>query len=311
MVRAAIAFFLLINQVWAQEPPKQAPNQAPVQAMTARISEEAEVFARSARSVLSEETLRQKARKPGSRFRPRVGQPPKDEFVTREIVSEYGYSSYQDSPNALHEFRTVITIDGKKFQTVEKARRALSLGVTSADDELKKQMLRDFEKHGLIGAVTDFGQVVLLFTKRRLPDYEFALLGQERIGAETAAVLSFKQKTGKESLTVFTTRSAVRSGLQGYIWVRMPDYLPLRVRLLSARKDGAFFVTTDATVDYAMSPHGCILPTRVEHREYVATEPGKPGGQLLAENIFQYAPFRKFSAESEVKFSEVPIDPPK
>jgi hypothetical protein len=311
MARAATGFFLLMIQAWPQQPPAAPPI---ISAMTARVSEEAEVFARSARSVLSEETLRQRARKPETRFRARAGgaaKPPKDEFVTREVVSEYGYSSYKDSPNALHEFRTVITIDGRKFQTLEKARRALSLGVTSADDELKKQMLRDFEKHGLIGAVTDFGQVVLLFTRRRLPDYEFAIMGQERVGAETAAVLSFKQKAGKESLTVFTTRSAVRSGLQGYIWVRLPDYLPLRIRLLSARKDGAFVITTDATVDYGMSPHGCILPTRVEHREYIPSEPGKPGGALLAENIFQYAPFRKFSAESELKFTDVPIDPPK
>jgi hypothetical protein len=307
MVRAAIGLFLLTTHAWPQE--------AGVPAMTARISEEAEVFARSARAVLSEETLRQRARKPDARFRPRVGdaatKPPKDEYLTREVVSEYGYSSYKDSPNALHEFRTVISIDGKKFQTPEKARRALSLGMTSADDELKKQMLRDFEKHGLIGAITDFGQVVLLFTKRRLPDYEFAVVRQERLGSETAAVLSFKQKAGKEALTVFTTRAAVHNGLQGFIWVRLPDYLPLRIRLLSARKDGPFVITTDATVDYAMSPHGCILPTRVEHREYVPNEPGKPGGQLLTENIFQYAPFRKFSAESELKFSEVPIDPPK
>ena len=305
MVRAAIGFLLLTTQAW--------PQQTGIPAMTARISEEAEVFARSARSVLSEETLTQRALKPGSRFHPRVGDavPKPPEFVTREVVSEYGYGSYKDSPNALHEFRTVISIDGKKYQAPEKARRALSLGVHSADDDLKKQMLRDFEKHGLTGALTDFGQVILLFTKRRLPDYEFAIVRQDHIGADTATVLSFKQKAGQESLTVFTTRAAVRNGLQGYIWVRMPDYLPLRVQLLSARKDGAFVIATDATVDYAMSPHGCILPAAVVHKEYLATEPGKAGGQLISENTFLYAPFRKFGAESELKFTEEPIEPPK
>src|SRR3954452_16899759 len=102
----------------------QPPNLAE---MTSRLSEEAEVFSHSARSVLSEETLRQRSRKPAPRFRPRIGDaataPPKEEFLTREIVSEYGYSSFKDSPAALHEFRTVTTIDGRKFQTVEKARR--------------------------------------------------------------------------------------------------------------------------------------------------------------------------------------------
>jgi hypothetical protein len=283
--------------------------------MTARISEEAEVFARSARSVLSEERLAQRTRKPGSRFRPRVGdavaKPPKDEFLTREVVSEYGYSSFKDSPNALHEFRTVISIDGKKYLEPEKARRALSLGMHSADDDLKKQMLRDFEKHGLIGAATDFGQVILLFTKRRLPDYEFKIDRQDRIGTDAATVLSFQQKAGQESLTVFTTRAALRSGLQGFIWVRMPDYLPLRIQLHSARKDGPFFISTEGTVDYAVSPHGSVLPTKVVHTEYASTEPGRPGGILLTENIFQYAAFRKFGAESELKFTEEPIEPPK
>src|SRR6185369_6125830 len=143
-----------------------------LQSMLGRVSEEAEVFAHSARAVLSEETLRQRTRKTPVRFLPRVGEaatkPPKEEFLTREIVSEYGYSSFKDSPAALHEFREVTSVDGRKVQAQEKARRTLTLGVKSADDNLKKQMLRDFEKHGLTGAVTDFGQLILLFTKRRL-----------------------------------------------------------------------------------------------------------------------------------------------
>ena len=61
-----------------------------IQSMLARVSEEAEVFAHSARSVLSEETLHQRTRKPVSRFHPRVGDaantPPKEEFLAREIV---------------------------------------------------------------------------------------------------------------------------------------------------------------------------------------------------------------------------------
>ena len=54
-------------------------------------------------------------------------------------------------------------------------------------------------------------------------------------------------------------------------------------------------VNTEGTVDYAMSAHGCILPAAVVHRELV-------GDKLLSENIFQYTPFRKFGAETELKF---------
>lgn len=281
--------------------------QAEIPKMTARIAEEAEVFAHSARAVLSEEKLAQRTRKPVSRFHPRVGasatEAPKEEFLTREIVSEYGYSSFKDSPAALHEFRTVISVDGKKVLAVEKARRTLTLGMASTDDATKKQMLRDFEKHGLIGAATDFGQLILLFTKRRLADYQFALAAQDRIGADTAVVLAFKQKAGQESLTIFAGNTALRSELQGAIWLRVPDYLPLRIKLLSSRKDGPLAINTEATVDYAMSAHGCILPASVVHRDTVS-------GKLMTENIFQYAPFRKFGAESELKF-DVPVEPPK
>jgi hypothetical protein len=275
--------------------------QSDVQNMTDRLSEEAEVFAHVAKAVLSEETLHQRTRKPAPRFFPRVadGAPPKEEFLAREIVSEYGYSSFKDSPAALHEFRQVTSVDGRKVVAAEKARRTLTIGVTSADDNLKKQMLKDFEKHGLLGAVTDFGQLILLFSRRRLPNYAFEPGGQERIGADTAVMLSFRQKGGPESLTIFAGREALRSNLAGTIWLRTPDYLPLRIRLLSERNEGGFVVKTEATVDYAMSAHGCILPVSVVHREQAA-------GKLLTENIFQYAPFRKFGAESELKFTDVP-----
>jgi hypothetical protein len=293
---------VLLTQVLGQQGP--APGE--IRNMMSRVAEEADVFAHSARLVLSEETLRQRTRKPASRFHPRIGEgeAPKEEFLTREIVSEYGYSSLKDSPNALHEFRTVISVDGKKVMGVEKARKTLTMGVASPDDDLKKQMLRDFEKNGLIGAATDFGQVILLFTKRRLPDYEFRSAGQGTMGADTAAVLAFKQKTGTESMTTFAGREALHTGLQGFVWVRIPDYLPLRIRLISSRKDGPYVFVTEATIDYAMSAHGCVLPAVVLQRETVA-------GKLMSENTFRYAPFRKFGAESEVKFTDVPVDAPK
>ena len=274
-----------------------------VGAMTSRLSEEAEVFAHAARNVLAEETLHQRTRKPARRFRPRVGDgagaAPKEEFLTREIVSEYGFSSFKDAPNALHEFREVTAVDGRKVQAVEKARRTLTLGVTSADDNLKKQMLKDFEKHGLTGAVTDFGQLILLFTKRNLGNYHFEPVGHERIGADNAIQLYFQQTGGAESLTVFTGHEAMRAKLDGTIWLREPDYLPLRIRLRSERREAGFLVAMEATVDYAMSPHGSVLPASVVHRETAAEK-------LITENVFAYTPFRKFGAESELKFGDVP-----
>jgi hypothetical protein len=307
-----------------QQPQSEIPN------ITRRLAEEADVFARSARLVLSEETLSQRTRKLSSRFHPRGGgvatEPTREEYITRQIVSEYGYSTLKDSPNALHEFRTIVSVDGKKAPGAEKARKTLTMGVTSPDDTLKKEMLRDFEKHGLTGAATDFGQVILLFTKRRLADYQFGIVGQGRMGADTAAVLAFQQKAGAESLTTFAGREALHTGLQGFVWVRLPDYLPLRIRLLSSRRGGPYVFHTDATVEYAMSPHGCLLPASVVQRETAvpAATFAKQGPQqmsqlvqkpmegiLLSENVFQYAPFRKFGADSELKFTDAAIDTPK
>jgi hypothetical protein len=273
--------------------------EADLRAMTSRLSEEAEVFAQNARALLSEETLRQRTLKPARR--PRIGSvaPAPDEYVAREIVSEYGFASFKDSPGALHEFRQVVSIDSRPIVSREKARQTLTMGVTSADDRLKKQMLRDFEKHGLVGAVTDFGQLILLFTKRGIGNYEFQLRGRERVGAEDAAVITFRQRGGDTSLTIFSGREAVRSTLEGAIWIRQPDNLPLRIRLTSQRREAEFTIRTEATVDYAMSPHGALTPAAVAHREWA-------NGRLLTENLFDYAPFRRFGAQSELKFTEIP-----
>src|SRR4051794_13153564 len=103
--------------------------------MTQRLAEEAEAFGKLARSVFAEETLVQRTRGPQPRFRPRVGAAasaaPKVNIVTKEVVSEYAFSSLQDGPKGLHEFRQVIRVDGKRVQAPEKARTTLSLGLNS------------------------------------------------------------------------------------------------------------------------------------------------------------------------------------
>lgn len=271
--------------------------------MTSRLAEEAEAFARTARSVFAEETLQQRTRSPQSRFRPRVGAgaiaPVKPSYRTREIVSEYGYSSLQDAPASLQEFRQVVRVDGRKVQAPEKARTTLSFALNSQRDQEKKKMLQNFEKYGLNGAAADFGQVILLFTKRQLADYAFAPAGLARLGADEAIVLSFRQTGGSESLTVFSGRQALRQKLLGQVWLRRQDFLPLRITLVTVRYEGNQQVHTEASVDYARSPHGIVVPASVVYKETVA-------GELLSENIFRYSAFRRFGADSEVKFIEIP-----
>src|SRR5215469_16125603 len=107
--------------------------------LLARAAEEAEILHQNAPKALTQETLEQRTLMPPSRFRPRVGkaatEPLRPRLMVREIVSEYSVGTLKDSEsNSLIEFRQVISVDGRKVQSVEKARHALSLGITSADD---------------------------------------------------------------------------------------------------------------------------------------------------------------------------------
>ena len=271
-----------------------------------RVAEEAEAFFSAAPKVLGEETLRQKVIKRSRRFRPRIGSqavPPPPKYSMREIVSEYGYSTFEESPNALHEFREVTTVDGREVKDKERARLTLTMGVTSRDDRLKKRMLKDFEKHGLVGAATDFGQVILLFGKRRLGDYAFQFAGKGRIGEDEALAFSFRQNEGQEGVTIFEGRKVIRRPLVGQLWVRESDFLPLRIELAVMRDQGDNVAVDEATIDYAMSKHGVLLPTSVVHRERVA-------GQVVVENAFEYSSFRMFTAETEIKFRGIPTETP-
>jgi hypothetical protein len=269
--------------------------------MLARVSEEAEVFRQMAPRLIARETLVQRALKAPPRFRPRIGQaalqPPKPEYRMREIVSEYAFSNFKDSPGALHEFRQVETIDGRKLVAAAIARETLAAGMLSEDDRVKRRMVETFEKHGLTGAAADFGQVLLLFTRGRLNDYSFSLQGEDRIGADTASIVRFSQRAGSGSLSIFQTRKTVHMPLAGELWIRQKDGLLLRVVLRSVWNEGSTEVRDDASVDYVMTQHGVLAPAAVVHREFTADA-------MRAENVYRYSPFRLFAADADIKFSE-------
>src|SRR5690349_9732472 len=178
----------------------------PLDQILSRVSEEAEMFRKVAPQTLSEETLTQRSLKPQPRFRPRVGAtakappPYKPEYATREIISEYSFASLRAAPGAMHEFRQVISVDGRPVSSAENARHALGLGLRSEDDRARKRMLEDFQKNGLRGAANDFGQLILLFTKRELHNYDFRIEGPTRLGADEALMLGFDQRQGSSSL---------------------------------------------------------------------------------------------------------------
>lgn len=275
---------LLTTAIWAAVTGQDIP------AVLGRLSEEAEVYRRSAPQTLAEETLEQRATvlvRGQLRMR------------TREIVSEYTIGTLADSPDTLHEFRKVIAVDGWRLARPEQARRSLSLGLKSADDRARKRLLEEFQAHGLSGAAVDFGPLLLLFSKRQIGNYRFTATGTAWVGADQAVVLAYKQADGGQNLTVFSGRSTVRLALEGLVFLRLSDGLPLRITMQAGRNEGGRTIIETAAVDYVMTRHGYLAPVSVLHRTVV-------DGHTTAEDRFRYAEFRKFGAETEIKFTEVP-----
>jgi hypothetical protein len=277
--------------------------------MTARVSEEAEAFQRIAQDVVGEETLHQRSMKPASRFHPRMGNAatgaPQAEWQERTIVSEYGFTSFSGPDAAdsgsLHEIRQVTQIDGKKIQDTKKAQQALAKAITATDDARKKQLVKQFEKYGLLGAVTDYGQALLLFTRRNLERYEFTNKGVNSVNGQRVLVFGYRQIDGKEAITVIEENKndqVKRLRIEGEVWVRSDNFLPVRIIMVASQGENLDRVKEEAAIDYAMSPYGALLPVKTEHRE-------SRGGKIDSENQFSYAGFKKFGASSDIKFDAV------
>jgi len=273
------------------------------QQLVASLSREADAFRKLAPNVVGEETLFQRAVKPPKGgFRIRVGaaaqSPAEPVWQERRILSEYSFASFAGEGGAIHELRRVLTVDGRRLADSKKAQEELAAIVTAPDDKRKKELLVQFEKHGLLGAVTDFGQLILLFTSGDVLHYEFTFRRAENQGGARLLVFGYQQIDGPEGLTVIDGRrseAAQTIRIGGEVWVRETNFLPVRITLATGQGEGDSLVREEASVDYAMSPFGALLPFWTEHREL-------RGKRVVAENKFSYADFHKFGATSDVRF---------
>lgn len=278
-MKVAIALCAATATLWAQGPSRQLD----LPHILDRIADQAEAFRRIAPTVLAEETLEQRVKLV----------PESTDFIIHNVISEYGYGGVPESPKSIHEIRKVISSDGRQVTTTAKARQAMTLGLHTADDKLKKRLLEDFEKHGLRGAVTDFGQLILLFSARHRKDYEFEQMGEKLIGTDKVLVLEYKQVGGTSGVTLFRGNAETKEPIRGQILVRKTDGMPLRITMISVATmpDGA--VKDELTVDYEESPLGCILPAAVIHREYLKDV-------MMSENTFRYGPFRRMEGGTKM-----------
>jgi len=270
--------------------------------LMARVSEEAEAFQRLAPEVLGEETLHQRSLKPAGRFHPRIGnEPQKPVWQERTIVSEYGFTAFSGADSSsLHELRQVTSVDGKKIEDTKKAQQALAKAITASDDGQKKQLLKQFEKYGLLGAVTDYGQALLLFTRRNMERYEFTARGSNSLNGQSVRVFGYRQIDGPEAVTVIEENRNDRVKhlrIEGELWVRSDNFVPVRIIMVATQGEGLDRVKEEASIDYAMSAYGALLPVKTEHHETRA-------GKVVAENQFTYSNFKKFGASTDITFDK-------
>jgi len=290
-----LAGFWLVTWVNAQPPAVD---------LLRRVAEEADVMQQNLPKALSQETLEQRALLPPSRFRPRIGDGAEGaaapRMLVREVVSDYtvGLLKQSSSPT-LVEYRQVLSVDGQPVQSEEKAQKALSAGVRSLDDRLRRRMLEDFAKNGLVDVATDYGLILLEFSKSGQQDLEIRQAGEDRVGADEALIFSWRQKSAANGELEFIGRKAARVPLSGRLWVRASDGVPLRIESSAEHTQSDHRIRDDATVEYTMTSRGFVAPASVLHRHLV-------DGHLLTENRYTYSPFRVFAADAEIKFTGIP-----
>lgn len=293
-MRCAACFLALFGLTAAPDP------------FLSRLSEEAEAFRSVAPHTFAQETWRHRAAVAVSRYRVRGAKGAGKAgyaYLGREIVSEYGFAALADTSAdgepSIHELREIVSVDGRPVSGVEEARRSLTLGLLSPDDHIRKRMLETLRQVGIIEPAVDFGQLLLLFTRRSLGEFRFQAAGDALIGAERAVVYQFEQIRGKEAFSNFRGREMQTARIRGEIWSRREDLRPQRIRMETIpenprdRRDVA-------VVEYAMTRHGIVLPTSVWHQAWEA-------GMLVAENMYSYSAFRRYVADVKVNFTEAPL----
>ncbi|MDP8989597.1 MAG: hypothetical protein M3N41_05880 [Acidobacteriota bacterium] len=262
------------------------------QQLAERLAREAQAFEEIAPSLVGRETLHQRVMAAPTRFKIRVGDAarhPVAAWREHEIVSEYAFAVLG---REIHEIRQVTSVDGKQVAGQAQAQDALAKLITSHNDERKRRALEQLEKYGLQGAAIDFGQILLLFMRGNLERYEITAAGPRLLGVVPAQVFHYRQLDGPDALTVFRGGSAAptqRLSVEGEIWVREADGLPLRITMAATDSSTEKTLREEASVDYARSEFGTLLPVETTHRELRA-------GVEVEENKFTYSEFHRFGA---------------
>jgi hypothetical protein len=282
-----LSILTLSSVIAADSPPTRIPT---------RVAEEAEVLQQNVTRILTRDTLIRHSRLRPSRAASAAERATGPRLPVREVVSEFSFGPMHSSPSHdLMEFRQVLS-DGVPMRSADSALRVLSEGIRKGDDRARKRMLEQFACNGLVDIATDCALVPLVFTTRGQKQIEFSPSGRCYIGADPAIAFLWKLKSAEGSLTEFHGRESVHRPLQGTVWVRASDGVPLRVNAWMEYADqDDNRIRDDASVDCVMSQHRFLTPASVVHHHLV-------NGAIVTENLYRYEPFRFFSAKSTISF---------
>jgi len=287
-------FCVLATNLPAQEP-SDPPNTAD---LLDAVANTAAIFTRTSPGLMAQEILHQRGRRGFIRILEQneekrdekaknVSIKLPQEFRTHDVVSEYALGQIGDAL-AIHEIRSVLTIDGRVISAADEARHALTIGFQSPDDQLKRKLLENFERNRLEGAVTDFGPLILLFAAAKQNNYDFTPGGDHIIGAEPMLAIGYKQVSGSVGLTVFRERTAEVRATEGEIWLRRSDLLPLRITMFTESPLARNVTIRDqAVVDYIPTEFG-LAPAHIHHRQLLNAD-------LLVENDLQYSDYQRLT----------------
>ncbi len=76
----------------------------------------------------------------------------------------------------------MISVDGAQITSNKRGLAALLRTLQAGDDASRRKLLENFEKHGLVGTVTDFGQLLLLFDHSHHDFYQFSGGTEQSLG---------------------------------------------------------------------------------------------------------------------------------
>jgi hypothetical protein len=282
-----IRFYILAAIAFATAIPLAAEDPLVARALP-EIAKLASDFWHSAPDFMARETMKQKALsvpKRHVRIGAKATEPTKPTMKDREIVSYYAISFFNARRESLHEFRQIVSVDGKDSTASAEALAKFRATLDAKNDKAKQSLLDNFEKATLSVAATDFGQLVLLFTRANLPKYNFDLKPRQQVGADRALVIAFQQNAGGEALRITEPGRKVNQPLSGELWVRESDYQPLRITLTSTHLDEGDEIRDEARVDYAPRPGSIFLPASVTYRRYLKNT-------MIVENIAEYSDWR-------------------